>query len=52
MEKSGCEVMRLRLCTDLWVLVEGEDKVFVCSWIFLVSHGLWYAAIFRETARK
>ena len=39
------------LCTDIRVPAEEADKAFVRAWNFLVSHGLRYAASFREMAR-
>ena len=39
------------LCTDIRVPAEEEDKAFMRAWNSLVSHGLRYAASFREMAR-
>jgi hypothetical protein len=39
------------LCTDIHVPTEETDKAFMRAWNFLVSHGLRYAASFREMAR-
>ena len=42
---------RQMLCTDLQVSAKEADKAFIRAWNFLVSHGLRYAASFREMAR-
>ena len=42
---------RQMLCTDIRVPAEEADKAFMRAWNFLVSHGLRYAASFREMAR-
>ena len=42
---------RQMLCTDIQVPAEEADKAFMRAWNFLVSHGLRYAASFREMAR-
>ena len=39
------------LCTDIRVPAEDADKAFIRAWKFLVSHGLRYAASFREMTR-
>ena len=39
------------LCTDIQVPAEEADKAFIRAWNFMVSHGLRYAASFREMAR-
>ena len=39
------------LCTDIRVPAEEADKAFMLAWNILVSHGLRYAASFRELAR-
>ena len=39
------------LCTDIRVPAEEADKAFMRAWNFLVSHGLRYAASYREMAR-
>ena len=44
-------VPRQMLCTDTQVPAEEPDKVSMRTWIFLVSHGLRYAASFKEMAR-
>ena len=38
-------------CTDIQVPAKEADKAFTRAWNFLVSHGLRYAASFREMAR-
>ena len=42
---------RQLLCTDIRVPAEEADKAFMRAWNFLISHGLRYAASFREMAR-
>ena len=44
-------VPRQMLCTDIRVPVEEVDRAFIRAWNFLVSHGLRYAASYREMAR-
>ena len=39
------------LCTDIRVPAEEAVKAFIRAWNCLVSHGLRYAASFREMAR-
>ena len=39
------------LCTDIQVSAEQADKAFMRAWNFLVSHGLRYAASFKEMSR-
>ena len=39
------------LCTDIRLLAEDVDKAFMRAWNFLVSHGMRYAASFREMDR-
>ena len=39
------------LCTDIRVPAEEADKAFMRAWNFLVSHGLRYAASFREISQ-
>ena len=43
---------RQMLYTDIQVPAEETDKAFMRAWNFLVSHGLRYAASFREMARE
>jgi len=45
-------IPRQMLCTDIQVPAEEADKAFMRAWNFLVSHGLRYAASFREMARE
>jgi hypothetical protein len=40
------------LCTDIQVPAEEADKAFIRAWNFLVSHGLRYAASYREMTRN
>ena len=42
---------RQMLCTDIRVSAREADKAFMRVWNLLVSHGLRYAASFREMAR-
>jgi hypothetical protein len=42
---------RQMLCIDIRVRAEEAVKAFMRAWNFLVSHGLRYAASFREMAR-
>ena len=42
---------RQMLCTDIKISAEEADNAFTRAWNFLVSHGLRYAASFREMAR-
>jgi len=44
-------VPRQMLCTDIQIPAEEADKAFMRAWNFLVSHGLRYAASFREMAK-
>ena len=51
MKKRIPPIPRQMLCTDTRVPAEEADKAFMRAWNFLVSHGLRYAASFREMAR-
>ena len=42
---------RQMLCTDIPVQAKDADKAFTRAWNLLISHGLRYAASFRETVR-
>ena len=44
-------VPRQMLCTDIRIPAEEADRAFMRAWNFLVSHGLRYAASFREMTR-